>query len=63
MKRAGRTLIVRTEAKGRAVMRPSLRLTLRQNCGALSRFEAAETYRRASALTRRRTALCIDRLA
>jgi hypothetical protein len=47
----------------RAVLRPALRLTLRQNGDALSRFEAAETYRRAEAALRHRRAVCIDKLA
>jgi hypothetical protein len=63
MKREGRSLIVRKEPDTRVVLRMFPRLTLCQNSSALSRFEAAETYRRAAAINRRRQALCVDRLA
>ncbi len=63
MARGGQTLIVLKKPASRAVLRPVLRLTLHQTGDALSRFEAAETYRRADAVLRRRKAVCIDRLA
>lgn len=58
-----RSLIVLKKPASRAVLRPALRLTLRQNGDALSRFEAAETYRRAGAALRLRKAVCVDKLA
>jgi hypothetical protein len=63
MAREARSLIVLAKPAARAVLRPALRLTLRQNGDALSRFEAAETYRRAEAALRHRKAVCIDKLA
>jgi hypothetical protein len=55
--------MVLTKPASRAVLSPALRLTLRQSGDALSRFEAAETYRRADAALRYRKAVCIDRIA
>lgn len=55
--------MVLTKPPARAVLRPALRLRLRQNGETLSRFEAAETYRRADAALRHRKALCVDKLA
>ncbi|HBS36579.1 MAG TPA: hypothetical protein DEA50_16130 [Parvularcula sp.] len=63
MARESQSLMVLTKPPGRAVLRPALRLRLRQNGETLSRFEAAETYRRADAALRHRKALCVDKLA
>ena len=58
----GQTLIVRPQAKERAVARAAMRLTLRRTGEVLSRFEAIATYRRTIASERSRPGLCVDRI-
>lgn len=62
MSREHRTLIVRTEPAKRLPARLFPILALRQSGQALSRFEAARCYARATALSRRKDALSIDRV-
>jgi hypothetical protein len=61
MSRESRTLVVRTEPRKHPPQRLFPALTLRRSRQALSHFEAAETYARAMALSRRKDGLSIDR--
>ena len=61
MSRESRTLVVRTEPRKRLPLRLFPALPLRRSGEALSRFEAARTYARTVALSRRKDALSIDR--